>query len=87
MFTIDEWLWGDNVGGARSYIIHTSVPRFICRIGDDDQVHPPFEYELADEEGLFDFIWIDPPPEDLTVLLTEAEQFVYKYNVSIGIKD
>ena len=81
----EEWLWGDSCrkedGTVRSYIVHTHEPRFIAALKDDsDSLDPPFEYILSDGSKLCNFVWLDPPPEDLTALLNEAEQFINDYD-------
>jgi len=81
-----EWLWADDVEGKHSYIIHTRRPRFIAEIVDDNKTfNPPFEYETQSGETLCNFIWLDPPPEDLTLLLNEAENFLAEYDAATGI--
>ena len=75
-----EWLWADDAGGKRSFLVHTYHPRFIAEIIDnDEELHPPFEYITSCGEMLCNFNWIDAPPEDLTQLLNEAEIFLDEY--------
>ena len=76
------WLLADDTKGDRWYLIHTAEPRFICRVADDeDGVDPAgLHYETTDEQDLCHFVWIDNPPEDLTALLNEAEQFLADYD-------
>ena len=80
-----EWLWADDAGGVHSYIVHTHSPRFIAEIVEDDELHPPFEYQLITGETLCNFTWLDPPPEDLTALLNEAENFLAEYDDKSGV--
>ena len=75
-----EWLWADDVGAKHSYIIHTHQPRFIAEMSDEDELHPPFEFCLKTGEMLCNFTWLDPPPEDLTQVLNEAETFILEYD-------
>jgi len=81
-----EWLWADDVGGEHSYVIHTHTPRFIAEIVEDEEaLNPPFEYQTKRGEMLCNFIWLDPPPEDLTILLNEAEIFIEEYDKASGV--
>jgi len=76
-----EWLWADDVGGLHSYIMHTRQPRFIAELVEDDEaLNPPFEYETRRGETLCNFVWLDEPPEDLTQLLGEVEEFLADYD-------
>jgi hypothetical protein len=79
-----KWLWGDGIiDDDRGFIIHTQNPRFICEIGEAgerDKIHLPFQYDMSNGEALYHFLWIDQPPEDLTALLNEAEDFINAYD-------
>ena len=76
------WLLADDVFGDKWYLIHTIEPRFICRVADEEEEHclSPFDYETSDGQDLCHFIWFDNPPEDLTAILNEAEQFMADYD-------
>jgi hypothetical protein len=82
-----EWLWADDLDGKHSYIIHTRSPRFWAELADDDELRPPFEYQLKNGEWLCNFFWIDSPPEDLTLLLQDAEEFLTDYDQRMGLQD
>ena len=83
----DEWMAGENIDGSRQYLIHSKSPRFIAEILDDvdDLRIGGFQYQMNTGQWLSDFFWLDPPPEDLTALLNEAESFIIEYDQELGI--
>lgn len=68
----DEWLIAENENGRRQYLIHTTAPRFWCRLCDDDEDYPMsgLTAELDNGQTLADFTWFDQPPVDDAVLLS-----------------
>jgi len=83
----DDWLVGENINGSRQYIIHIALPRFIAEILDDsDRMRlAPLQWQMQNGQWLSDFLWIDKPPEDLTILINEAEEFIEEYDANLGV--
>ena len=81
----DEWMVGEAIDGRRQWIVHTREPRFIAEIiDDDDELNPPFEYQMSSSQWLCNFLWLDEPPEDLTILCAEAEGVIETYDAILN---
>jgi len=79
----EEWMIGESVKGKRQWIVHTFEPRFIAEIFDDDSEDMGIgglQYQMRNCQWLCNFLWLDPPPEDLTSLLQEAEDAIEIYD-------
>ena len=83
----DEWMIGESIDGERQWVIHAQTPKFIAEIVDDseDEFNPPFEYQTRSGQWLCNFLWLDYPPEDLTVLCREAAEAIEMYDDAVGL--
>jgi len=83
----EEWLIAESLDGEREWVIHNREPRFMAEIVDDeeDTFNPPFEYQLKNGQWLCNFNWLEPPPEDLTILCNEAETAIEIYDENLGV--
>lgn len=83
----DEWMIAESIDGERQWIVHTTGPRFIAEIVDDDEdvFNPPFEYQMRSSQWLCNFTWYDAPPEDLTILCREAEEAIEIYDAKLDL--
>ena len=77
---LPEWLIADNLDKERWFILHTTEPRFLAEIADGESFNPPFEYELDSGEYLCNFLWFEPPPEDLTLICEQVNQVLELYD-------
>lgn len=84
---VPAWLLAYDVHSGRWYLIHMARPRFVCRVADEDDATEPagLHYITAKEQDLCEFVWLDPPPEDLTAIMNEAEQYLADYDDECGL--
>lgn len=61
-----RWVIGRDPYGDSRYLIHNDGPRFTAKIGRDENegVLSGLSYELPDGRSLYDFIWLDPLPNE-----------------------
>ena len=96
----DEWIIGAGVeledeDGGQQYVIHLAAPRFICKLGSDEEQHFGLTYACAcGGEEFFDFIWLDEPPalpgpdgqepaQEFFALMAHADKAVEEYALSL----
>lgn len=74
-----RWVLGRDAGGGRDYLVHLAMPRFVAKVGEDedDGLLASFAYALQDGRSLYDFVWLDEPPTSTRLLkLLEAAEDV-----------
>jgi len=73
-----RWIIGADAYSGQDYLFHTDYPTFFAKIGHS--LKEGFLSRLAHAAGedrcFYDFIWLDPPPDEITFqgLMREAEE-------------
>lgn len=62
-----EWLICEDVDGDRTFVFHTSEPRFVCEVFDENETgwdSSNITFEMHDGRQLGGFVWYDDVNED-----------------------
>lgn len=70
-----EWIIGTAPGGDHRFIVHTIAPRFVARVGTDEELMDGFAWITCAGEQIGEALWFDVPPPDhiLRPLMVQAE--------------
>ena len=82
-----EWIIGKDAFGSQTYLFHATSPSFFAKIGEDEGsgLTSAFCYLMEDYRCLYDFVWLDVPPqsEEILNLLRLAEDAVLQASTDL----